>query len=166
VQKQDHGRGQERTGERDLLLRAARELLHARMAPRTREADAVEELWHAHLRLVDAEAVEARGVGQVLDRRHLLEEGGLDRHTVDEPPHGRAVRDDVVSEQARGAGVGEDQGREDANERRLAGAVAAEYGDALAALDFEADAVESRRATPASHAAAAEFPAQLANFDC
>ena len=50
--------------------------------------------------------VEARGVVQVLRRRHLLEERRLDRDAVDEPPHGlRCSRDDVVAEDARRAAV-------------------------------------------------------------
>ena len=107
--------------------------------------------------------VEAGRVGEVLLGAHPLEEARLDRDAVDEPPDGaRRSREDVVAEDARRAPVVQQQRREQADERRLAGAVLAEHGDALAAGDRQA----RRRPAPAragarEAAVAAHAPAEL-----
>ena len=93
-------------------------------------------------RLLRAHAVEAGGVVQVLARRHLLEERGLDRDAVDELLHRPRLGEDVVPEHLRAAPVVEEQRREQPDERRLAGAVLAQDRDALAPLDRERDAVD------------------------
>src|SRR2546427_348448 len=54
--------------------------------------------------------------------------------------------EDVVAEDARLPAVGQQQRREQADERRLPGAVLAEDRDALAALHLEADALQRRAA--------------------
>ena len=89
--------------------------------------------------------VEARRVVEVLGRRHLLEERRLDRDAVDEPLHGplRRVTTSWPKMRARAA-VGEQQRREQADQRRLARPVLAEDGDALAALHREGDPVQRR----------------------
>ena len=101
VEQEQDRRGQQRAGERDLLLHAAGEVLHRLVAAVGREADALEDLGdRAHASRAARHAVEARGVAQVLDRRHLLEEARLDRHAVDEPPHGPRLAEGVVAEDA------------------------------------------------------------------
>jgi hypothetical protein len=108
-----------------------------------------EDARNLHVRLAAAQAVEARRVAQVLDRRESLEEGGLDRDAVDQPLHSPRLAEDVVTEDARLAAVLEQKRREQADQRRLARAVLAEDGNALAALDRKRDRAERRYATAA-----------------
>ena len=89
--------------------------------------------------------VEPRRVGEVLGRRHLLEEGRLDRDPVDEPANGAGLLEDVVAEDVRAAAVVQEQRREQPDERRLPRAVLAEDRDALAAGDLEGDALAAPR---------------------
>src|SRR5436853_5539618 len=98
--------------------------------PRGREADAVEDLRDPLPGLAGRQPVEPRRVGEVLDRGHFLEERRLDRYAVDQPPDGSRLRD-VVAEDARAAAVRQEQRRQQADERRLPGAVLTEHGDAL-----------------------------------
>ena len=169
-QQQDRLR-QERAGERDLLLHPAREVLHRLVAALGREADALEDLRDPVAGLADGEPVEAGRVGQVLGRRHLLEEGRLDRDAVDEPAHGPRVGD-VVAEQDRAAAVVDEQRREQPDQRRLPRAVLAEDGDTLAARDVEGDAAQgvdplaAAAQAGALAVATAELLAQVVDFDC
>jgi hypothetical protein len=89
-------------------------------------------------------SVEAGRVAQVLEGRHLLEEGGLDGHPVDEPPHRPCVGEDIVAEDVRGAAVVQEQRREQTDQGRLARAVLPEDRDGLPALHRERDALEGR----------------------
>ena len=170
-QEQDRLR-QERACERDLLLHAAGEVLHRLAAPIRREADPLEDARDLVTRLVRRHPVEARRVREVLRRRHLLEERGLDRDAVDEPADGARLLEDVVPEDRRVAAVVQEQRREQPDQRRLARAVLAEDRDALAALDLEADSAQRLDALAAAAqagalaVAAAELLAQVVNFYC
>ena len=110
VEQEQHGRGQQRARERNLLLHPAGEVLHRLAAPVGREADPPEDLRDPLARLGRGHPVEARGVVEVLRGRHLLEEARLDGHPVDEPPDGLVLADDVVAEHTsrrrRPAGAG------------------------------------------------------------
>jgi hypothetical protein len=120
------------------------------------------------LRLLRRHAVEPRRVPEVLGRGHLLEEGRLHRDPVHEAAHGPLVRDDVVPEDPGRSAVGEEQRREQTDERRLPRPVLPEDGDGLALLHRERDAVEGdARALPTALAGilAAELLAQLAHLD-
>ena len=146
------GRSEQGARERDLLLHPAREILHGLSPPRDREADALEDLRDARAGLARGHPVEASGVGEVLSRGHLLEEGGLDRNAVHEPANGPRLGEDVVAEDARAPAVVQEQRRKQPHERRLPRAVLAQDGDALAALDRERDVLEDGHA-PAAQAA-------------
>src|SRR5581483_4949246 len=97
-------------------------------------------------------AVEARRVREVLLRGHLLEEARLDGDAVDEAPDGACLAERVVTEDARLSAVLEEERGEQADKRRLPGAVLAEDGDALAAFDREGDLLKR------GHTAAREAP--------
>ena len=172
VEQEQHGRRQQRARERDLLLHAAREVLHRLVAPVAREADPLEDLGDPVPRLSRRHAVVPRGVAEVLRRRHLLEERRLDRDAVHEPANRARVRDDVVAEDPRRAAVRKEQRREQPDERRLPRAVLAEDGDGLAPLDRERDAVERDARAPLAALLAAlagvlatELLAQLVDLD-
>jgi hypothetical protein len=113
---------------------------------------------------VRPEAVEARGVAQVLRRAHLLEEARLDRDAVDQPPHRPGVAEGIVAEDQRGAAVGQQQRREQADERRLARPVRTEDGDALAPLDLEVQPLERGHAALAAAVTTGELLAQVVDF--
>src|SRR5205085_7891025 len=85
------------------------------------------------------------------------------------PLDGARLAEDVVSEDARAAAVVEEERREQADERRLAGAVLAQDRDALAALDRERDVLQRGDAAAAPREAAAVLPdellAQVVDFD-
>src|SRR5207237_10362090 len=123
------------------------------------------------LRFPGRHAVEPRGVGEVLLRRHLLEERRLDRDTVDEPLDDALLLGDVVAEDRRAAAVVQEQCREQPDQRRLARAVLPEDRDAFAALDREGHAFEGREALPlasqagARRVAAEELLAQVVDFN-
>jgi hypothetical protein len=146
-------------------------MLHALMAAADRKADALEDLGNALARHARRYAVEARCVGEILLRRHLLEEGGLHRDAVHEPLHRPRLLDDVVAEDLGAAAVRKQQRRENADQRRLARAVLPQDRDALAALDRKRDAFERRYAAAAlAHArprriAAEELLAQVVDFN-
>ena len=74
VEEQKHWRRQQRARERDLLLHAARQVLHRLGPPLGREADAIEDARDLAARLSRRHSVVARRVAEVLRRRHLLEE--------------------------------------------------------------------------------------------
>src|SRR5581483_6838019 len=157
-------------GERHLLLHAPREVLHRLAAAVDREADAPENLGNPIAGLVRPETVEPRRVREVLLGGHLLEERRLDGDAVHEPLDGARLADDVVAEDLGAAAVGEEQRREQADERRLPRAVLAEDRNALAALDLERDVLERGHAPAAAADARAlrvtaeEFLAQVVDF--
>ena len=170
VEQEQGRRGEQRPGERHLLLHPAREVLHRLAAPLGREADARQDHRDLPPGLGVGEAVEPRRVGEVLLGAHPLEEARLDRDAVDEPPHRARAGAGVVAEDPCRAAVGEEQGREQPDERRLARAVPAEDGDALAAGDRERQRAKRRHAPAAREAAvvavaAAEVLAQVARLD-
>src|SRR5207249_9907282 len=67
-------------------------------------------------RLPRRHAVEAGRVRQVLGRRHLLEEAGLHRHAVHEPPDRPRLAVRIVTEDPRLAAVVDQQRREERSE--------------------------------------------------
>jgi hypothetical protein len=139
VEQEQRRRGQQRARQRHLLLHPARQVLHRGRRALGGEADPFEDLRDAAPCVRRAQPIEPRRVRQVLRRRHALEERRLDRHAVDDAAHRALVAHDVVPEHARAAAVGQQQGRQQADERRLARAVLAQHGDALAARDAERD---------------------------
>src|SRR5680860_1899064 len=76
------GRRQQRARQGHLLLHAARQVLHGFVASLHWKSDPVEDHGYLHAGLRGRYAVEACRVAEVLDRRHLLEEGRLDRDSV------------------------------------------------------------------------------------
>src|SRR5512133_1932341 len=145
-------------------------MLHPLVPAIFREADAGQDPGDRATGLTRSEAVEPRRVGEVLLGGHLLEERRLDGHTVDKTANLPGFLDDVVAEDRRAAAVREQQGREKPDERRLARAVLAQDGDALAALHGERHTLERCDAPPPfAHArsrriAAEELLAQIVDL--
>ena len=166
VQQQQDGRREQRPRQRDLLLHAAREVLHRLVAAVGGEADAVEDPRDLAARLLRRHAVVPRRVAEVLGRGHLLEERGLDRHAVDEPAHGARLRKTSCPKMVAEPPSCSSSVDEQADQRRLARAVLAEDGDRLAPLHREGDVLQRREAHAAAALAAAELLAQVVNFDC
>src|SRR3954469_8164092 len=92
-------------------------------------------------------ALRARDVEQPGERHHVLAArqravgGELLRHVADLPAHGHPLAGDVVAEDVRDAATDRQERRQDADRRRLAGAVGTEQPEHLALLDLEVDAV-------------------------
>src|SRR5207249_4795527 len=165
VEQEQDGCGQQRSRQRHLLLHAPREVLHRIAAAVAREADAAQDLRDLVASVRGAHPVEARRVAEVLDGGHLLEEGRLDRDTVDEPANGTRLAEGVVAEDPCAASVGQEQGRQQPDQRRLAGPVRAQDRDALAAGDVEAHASQGGDTAASALAVAAdELLAQVVNF--
>ena len=93
----------------------------------------LQDLQAAPLRLVRARPYSRAGVQQVLHRTQLLEERRVDADAIDELFDPQLVADDVEAEDLERAAVGQQQRRDDANQRRLARAVGAQNAEDLAA---------------------------------
>src|SRR4051794_11026197 len=128
-----------------------RELEPADHAAGVRRHEAIRGLEYAGRleREVDAlAALRARDVEQPREQHHVLAPGEravgreLLRHVADLPAHGHPLAGDVVAEDVRDAAADRQERRQDADRRRLAGAVGAEQAEHLALPDLEVDAVD------------------------
>ncbi len=142
VEQEERGRREEAAGDGDLLLHPARHPLHRLGERLLLEPQAQQDLAHLPSGLRHRHPVQAGGVGQVLQGRELLEEGGVDRDPVDQPLHGELLLLDVVAEHADRAAVREEERRDEADERRLPRAVGAEDAEDLPPLDGEVQGFE------------------------
>src|SRR6185437_12350942 len=138
------GRCQKRPRQRDLLLHSARQMLPPLVPAPTWNTDPVEDARDPLAGFGSGHSVEARRVAEVLLGRHLLEEGGLDRDTVDQPLDRPRLPEDVMAEDVRAAAVVQKQRRKQPDKRRLPRAVLPQDRDALAALDRERDVLQGR----------------------
>src|SRR6266498_1255148 len=131
---------------RPLLLSAAQ-----------RDAEPVRDLLEAHVRerLLGARMSDLAGKAagaevavHLLARREMEERLALLGHDRDERPHALRGLDDIVPERCDRAGRRDQEGRRDPEERRLARAVPAEQGDALAFPEGEGHASKRLDAGP------------------
>src|SRR4051812_20480641 len=184
VEQQDVGPEDEARGERDELALAAAQRGHRALEVAVGEAElaqmadrvALEAVGPGRLPLLEqarvalehalhpVEVARERGVREL---RLAAREVGLERREVrpgvaDRPAHAalvaadqlREVRDDRAAAQGHRAGVGLVASREQAQERRLAGAVGADQPDAGAGGQLEVEAVEDPPAAERLHDAA------------
>jgi hypothetical protein len=136
----DHGRAvHQRLGDQDAPLHAARELAHVGVAL-VGEAEVGEQLVDPGVVGVDAEiaALDAQRLAHGKNGSKTSSCG----HDADLPARRRVVAVDVVAEDGDASRRRTRQTGEDADQRRLAGAVRAEQAEELALLDVEADVVE------------------------
>ena len=84
----------------------------------------------------------------LVDRQAVVERRLLEHH-AEAAPRRQRLGDDVDAADPRGAAVGLEDGAEDVEQRRLAGAVRPEQREQLVAADREADIVERERAAVA-----------------
>ena len=89
-----------------------------------------------------AEVVEPADHLEVLEAGQVLVHGGVLAGEPDLLAHLGGVADDVETRNARGALVRQQQGRQDANGRRLTGTVRAEQPEDAARLDVQVDAAK------------------------
>ena len=166
VEEEQHRRGQERPRDRDLLLHAARKLLE-RLAHALRlDAEPSQDRRDLRSRRLWRKTVQPPGVHEVLHRRQLLEEGGLNGHAVDEPLHGELVARHVEAEDRDLAVIGLQQRREHADQRRLARSVRSEQAVDLAAPHHKRYVVDRAhgRAAARDRPSAAEYLAHRASL--
>jgi hypothetical protein len=133
VEEQQLGLAHERAREGDALLPAAREPGDRRALARggAAQVEPREQLVDARLLLPAVRARWQAGAHRLADRG-----AGRERR------HLRQVRDAQSGPSGDGARVGAELAREDAEERRLAGAVGADEADAIAVGEREAHALE------------------------
>ena len=115
------------------------------MARGAGEAERREELAGAPPGLAPGVAEQAAEQQQVLLGGEVGIHGRELPGEADQLPHGGGLADDVMAEHAGGAAVGAQQRGEDADRRRLAGAVRAEDTVDAAAGDGEVHAVHGTR---------------------
>ena len=106
------------------------------------EVESLQELACALLRVGRAELVEPAEHPEVLAAGEVLVDRGVLPGEADQPAHRLGVARDVEAGDGRPARVGTKQRRQDANGRRLSGAVRAEQPEHRAFLHVEIDAVE------------------------
>src|SRR5207253_207363 len=106
------------------------------------EVEGRQELASARTRASSAEVVEPPDHLEVLEAGQVLVDGGVLAGEPDSLAHLWGVAHHVEARDARGAVFGQQQGRQDANGRRLAGAVRAEQPEDTARLDAEIDAAK------------------------
>ncbi len=106
------------------------------------QADQLEELVGASTELIPRHAMQPTDQLQVLATRQQVLDGDLLHREADPPPDGAGLRGDIETEHARPTGGRPKQGGQDADGRRLAGAVGPQEGEELATFDGHVDAVE------------------------
>jgi hypothetical protein len=92
VEEQQGRSGQERARDRYLLLHSTRELLERLVDPVHVDTESPQDGERLSARLIRPDAIETRGVHEVLHRRQLLEERRLDGDAVDEAASPRPRR--------------------------------------------------------------------------
>ena len=126
----------------EALLHAARKLFDA-LVGALRQPDALEQDCRALLDRGAAQSVERSPVFEVLARREArVQPAFAAEHDADQRPHGFRLCDDVVAADECPARRRQQHGREDLDERRLAGTVRPEQPVHLAGRDRQRDAVE------------------------
>jgi hypothetical protein len=106
------------------------------------EAEALEHLARAAARLLALEVVETPDHLEVLMPGQVLVDGGRLPGEPDAEPQGLGVLHDVEPVDLGSPGGRRQQGREDADARRLAGSVGAEQAEHRSLVHFEVDAFE------------------------
>jgi hypothetical protein len=101
------------------------------------EVEGGKELPRADTRLPSAEVVELADHLEVLEAGQVLVHGGVLAGEPDVLAHLGGIADHVEAGNPRGAIVGQQQGRQDANGRRLTGPVRAEQPEDAARLDVK-----------------------------
>src|SRR6266540_3448459 len=112
------------------------------------ESHLLERLFGARLRDLAGKAAGAEVAVHLLARREMEERLSLLGHDRDQRPDPLRALDDVVPECRDGPGCRDQEGRRDPQERRLARAVPAEQGDALAFPEREGHASKRLDAGP------------------
>ena len=141
VQQQQRRARQDRPGDRDLLLHAPAHLLDRPAHPLLADAEPGHDLDRLAACLAGVEPVEAGREREVLGRRELLEEGGVDADPIDQPLDRHLLADQVVAEDLDPALVERQQAADETDEGGLAAAVGAEQAVDLAPLDPDRDVV-------------------------
>src|SRR5262245_21465622 len=146
VEEQDLGPVDQRAAERELLLHPARERV---CAPIAKWLELRIDWRDAVAFALGRRAEDRREETDVLLDAEVRIQRELPSHVADTRSQRPQFTDDVLAEDAGGSAIGHEQRREDAEERRLAGAVRADEAEQLARADAERHAVERRVAAEA-----------------
>ena len=141
VEEQQLGSTDERPGEVEAPSHAARVGLRDPVTGAL-QAELLEQLVRAAPCLGARELVQASEHPEVLAAREVLVDRGVLTGEPDQPPHLVRLSANVEPADARRAGVGVEQRREDPHRRRLARAVRAEQSEDGSLAHLEIDAVE------------------------
>jgi hypothetical protein len=144
VQQQDRRVGDQRRGDRDLLLHATGVGAHGLVAAFP-QAQLGEQPLRAGPDLAAAQALQAAEVQQVLPgRQRPVHVAGAFQHRADLPHRGRTLPGHVVAVQPDRARRGQDQPAQHLDRGRLAGAVGAEQADHLPWRHAQRDVADGR----------------------
>ncbi len=147
--EQEHlGVVDERVGEAQPLLHAAGEAQDVGVAL-VREVDQLEEVADHPLALGGAEAVAATEEVEVLPDLHVVVDPERVRHVAEDAPNRHRVPANRLAGDQRVARGGDEERRQHAQHRRLAGAVRADEPEDLAGVYVEVDAADRERAVVA-----------------
>src|SRR5918994_1242431 len=142
VEEHHDGAGEQRPGERDLLLHPTAQVLHRLGSALASEADVVEDLLYPGPRLGAGDTVELGPVEQILHGRELLEEACLDAVPVHAALHLLGMACSVDPEDVDLPPVREDERGDNSHQRALPAPVGPEDADDLPFPDRERDRVE------------------------
>ena len=152
VQNQDLRLVQNGDGQGKPLAQAHRQILGQRIEMRA-EAESLDQLLDARLRLLRREVIEARVQGQVLAHAQLAVERERLRHVAEVLANLHASGFDGAAEERRGPFGGRQEPGQHLHGRGLAAAVGAEEAEDLAALDRQRDVVDGGEAAEAARQA-------------
>ena len=141
VEEQDRRPGDQRGGQVEAAAHPARIGANETVGG-VGEVEGGQQLPRPGTRLPSREVVEPADHLEVLEAGQVLVHRGVLAGEPDVLAHPGGVADDVEARHARGAVVGQQQGRQDADGRRLAGAVRAEQPEDAARLDVKVDAAK------------------------
>src|SRR6266566_4321 len=100
-----------------------------------RDTQSYQDSSNLRSRLRARHVIEPCCIEEILHRRELLEERGLNAHTVDDALHHALVLLNIVPKDAHVPGIRDEQGREDANEGRFPRTIRAQDAHDLTSLD-------------------------------
>ena len=145
VEKQHAGFVDEGAGDLEPPLHAGRKRAHQAVAP-VGKLDELQQFVDAAAAPRARHAIDEAMEIEVLVDRQAVVEARLLEHHAEAAPRLQRPGDDIDAVDGGAAAVGPEDGAEDVQQRRLAGAVRAEQREQFAAADVEADCVERQRA--------------------
>ena len=164
VEEEHLGVVEQRLGQGQPLLEPRRQLVVLGLAVRP-ELEPLDQLAHAPREPPAAQPVQPAVEGQDLGRPQAPDEGGIAARHVEPAADREGFADDVVTQDAGRAAVGQEQGRQDREQGGLSGPVRPEQAEDGAAWDLEARAPQGLGPAPVEPARA-KCLSEVARLHC